>query len=190
MQFSKSEVRHIETGKNTLEIILGSVMDYYANSIDNRIFDVIKDNFILSGGAIASAIQGQSVNDFDFYLKPNKDKSVFEKFENPIGLFYHAVKEIDPKYMEMTDKTDGKVITANAITLKKDVQLIKIIGFEDRKKSFDFVHCLPYYDWDKLYISRQQYDSIVKKELIPNEGIEPKKHRIDKFKKRGWTTPI
>jgi hypothetical protein len=83
---------------------------------------------------------------------------------------------------------DGKVITARATTLKHSVQVITMETKEHRK-SFDFIHCMPWYDIKagKYYISENQYRSIKEKKLIINPNAKVvAKYRIAKYEDRGW----
>lgn len=83
------------------------------------------------------------------------------------------------------------LITANAVTLTNELQFIT--GFsgspDSVRANFDFVHCLPWYDFanDKLYISEEQYEACCGKILIINNSQLPSKKRVDKLISKGFT---
>lgn len=142
----------------------------------------------VSGGVTASLLHGEKPNDIDMYFL---DEETMKVITNLIKKnHWNYIKSVSESYREYFG-TEGKLITENAITLEDDVQLItKTYGRPEYvRKTFDFVHCTPYYSLadDKLYISRQQYDSIMNQQLITNSPIMPTPHRIEKFKKRGYS---
>lgn len=146
-------------------------------------------NMFLSGGAITSILRNEKINDFDFYFKTELSKKV--AIETLTFLYKDNIKEYDPKYAAGTPHS-GKLMTDNAVTMVDGAQFItcKFGQPAEIKLSFDFVHCCPHYDIDKaqLYISKAQYDAIMKKKLVyrdPNTPAKP--FRFQKFADRGWT---
>lgn len=143
--------------------------------------------FFVSGGCVASLLQGDKPKDWDFYCYREDDLNAVKDF-----LINHTafVAEYDEKYRQFDDR-DGKLITENAITLVNGTQIItREFGTEHEiRKSFDFVHCTPYYDigLKTLFISRKQYDACVYKRLIVNNDKSVNSYRIEKFKQRGYT---
>jgi hypothetical protein len=100
----------------------------------------------------------------------------------------NEVADVTSGYMTITN-VDGKLVTANAITFKNGLQVI-IKADKTHRDTFDFVHCMPYFDMktQQLFISRLQYDAIKNKQLIENPKFPQfSQHRTDKFLKRGWT---
>jgi hypothetical protein len=99
------------------------------------------------------------------------------------------VADVNEKYSDFIGK-DGKMITANSITMKDGNSFItKYYGdINHVKKHFDFLHCTPHYSLkeEKLYISQRQYDACLNKKLIVNNSKVIKKHRVIKFKERGY----
>lgn len=149
--------------------------------ITNEVHDLLLHNSVLSGGAIASIILNEKVNDFDLYFKSDVPMNTFTK----IMSYKHnqaMIKEATTSY------GTGKLVTACATTLLNDIQVITMQLSSDRNKSFDFVHCLPYYDLneDKLYISPKEYQCIVTKKLVVNNPESLTDRRINKYKERGW----
>lgn len=180
--FTEEETNKILAVKEIVKMELESLL--YSIEIYS---DGGKDIYV-SGGCFASLLQGGTPNDYDVYFRTEKSmnsvKNVF------VNILKDDIEDVSENYREFLGK-DGKLITENAITLKNKFQLIlKHYGEpEILRKTFDFVHCMPYYDnqEDKLYISRFQYDAIVNKKLIMNDGNTFPPHRMDKFKKRGYT---
>lgn len=149
----------------------------------------ICDNFFVTGGISASIFSSTPVKDIDLYYNKtvvvdDYNKEIIRLFGDG-GSFSHFVKEIDPKYME--SEVQGKVITANAVTLKNDMQIIRLAGVNECREIFDFKHCLPVYDIknDVYKISRNEFDSLTTRKLMTHHGT-PKQFRIDKFIQRGW----
>lgn len=142
------------------------------------------NNMFLSGGAIASLLQGEQPKDWDFYFI-NYDS--MDKIRTHVLQYRDAIADVDPKYMEVLGE-DGKMITANAITMKDGSSFITMIvgPAHDVKNSFDFIHCTPHYQDDKLYISENQYECCTKKLLRVNNILRIKSERTDKFVKRGY----
>ena len=84
-------------------------------------------------------------------------------------------------------------ITANAISLSDDVQLIlRFYGEpEEIHKNYDFVHCTNYWtSWGReLVLKKEALESILTKELTYTGSLYPvcSVIRLRKFIKRGWT---
>lgn len=155
----------------------------------NKLHNNFTRSFFVTGGCIGSLLRDEEPKDYDIYF--------FAKFKAD------AVKELytnDKSYMDQVavaeetyrDVQVGQmVITENATTLKNGLQLItKHYGEPDEiRKTFDFVHCLPYYDTrdDMLYISREQYDLNRKKKLKINNNNFAEQWRIDKYLRKGFS---
>lgn len=151
--------------------------------VTNELHDLILNNCVLSGGAIASVFLKEKINDFDLYFKSKEAMDTFNK------LMQHKhnqtiIKDGDAKYGAGT-----KLITPRATTLINDIQIITMQLSSDRNATFDFVHCRPYYDLkdDALFISPKEYKCIVTKHLVVNCAETLTDKRIEKYKARGWT---
>lgn len=151
-------------------------------------FDFASTKYLyVTGGAIASYLQGVVPNDIDVYCRDTESAKKIKKYFETTGNDF--VAEINEKYREATDS--GKLITENAITLKNNLQFI--VGHTGEphvlRKTFDFTHCLPYYNPidDKLYISYSQYRACIDKKLVVNNPnfVTPKRKK--KFLERGYT---
>lgn len=158
---------------------------------DNLFQSQIRDNCIITGGAIASCFHSEKINDIDLYAKDQPSLNVLKSY-----ILEHMQKDI--KEMKKYDFEEANnpippakthMITNNAVTLKGDLQFVYLGTADQCRQKFDFIHCMPWFDikTQKLYISRDQYDSIAMKRLIVNTLGEPAKYRrIDKYTKRGW----
>lgn len=143
---------------------------------------------VIAGGFFASMLKLDPYNDVDVFIL-NKNAELYKH------LTY--VNESDPTGSVWT--TNGEVtrylnnphILATATNKNTKVQYI-LTDFRTRKEllsDFDFVHCTVSYDAtsDNLFITREAYDCIVKKELRNNKKEEPAMWRKDKFLSRGWS---
>lgn len=144
------------------------------------------NHMILSGGAIASLLQNDVPNDWDFYFTEN---SMMTSMKSHLEAKLEHVKDVDEKYAEKVC-IDGKLVTANAITMKDNSSFITMFaGRPDFIKStFDYVHCTPHYDMatDLLHISIKQYRACVDKVLYVNNQAAISNKRRDKFLARGY----
>ena len=149
----------------------------------------LTQSYFVSGGCIASLLQGTTPNDWDIYFYSKElAEPIIDLFTNDPS-YKNEVAVFEEKYRDVTDNAGKPLITENAITLKNGLQLItKHYGTPDEVRStFDFVHCKPYYDTlnDKLYISREQFDCC-KNKFLKMTKSDVAQHRIDKFQRRGY----
>jgi hypothetical protein len=159
---------------------------------DNLFQAQVRENCIITGGAIASCFHSEKINDFDLYAK---DKISLNALKDYILESMKAdIKEM--KSYDIEDATNPipqaktHMISNNAVTLKGDLQFIYLGTADQCRLKFDFIHCMPWFDikTQKLYISRDQYEAIATKRLYVNPLGEPAKfRRIDKYTKRSWT---
>lgn len=147
---------------------------------------------VLSGSSISSIYHNETPKDFDLWCKdaemlPHIEKAIKEKYSDQIMTYGEQ-----DGYDNLRDGNQGHapLITHNAITLKGNIQFITLGTYENQRKLFDLVHCLPYYDLElnTFYISPHQMDCVANKKLVTNPGGKtPTDWRIGKFQKRGWT---
>lgn len=167
-----------------------SIQSHFKKMAEQPWFDaglaVDWSKFYLAGGAIASLLQGEKPKDWDIYSESQFDMKMVEDM-----IMKHAdhIADVSENYVGVFG-VNGKMITANAITMKDGTSFITKLYLppNEMKKTFDFIHCTPHYDISKktLYISPRQYISIVNKTLIRNMGNIPQTWREEKFKKRGY----
>ena len=145
------------------------------------------DKMFVSGGAIASLLQGERPNDYDVYCKDYNSILTFSKVLQKDHK--NSIADVNEKYREFFGK-DGKMITESAITMDNKISFITMLAGSPEfvRNTFDYIHCLPYYDIaeNKLYISREQYDACVNKVLVVNNAANVKPYRENKFFKRGY----
>ena len=141
------------------------------------------DKVYLSGGAIASLLQLEEPKDFDFYFE---DLDSMVKFQSHLQMCELFIKDVDSKYGNFG--VNGKMITANAITMDDNNSFITMIAGQPKtiKHCFDYLHCTPHFKDGKLYISEKQFDAIVNKKLIVNNPSKVKEYRHQKFSERGY----
>jgi hypothetical protein len=114
-----------------------------------------------------------------------------ESVRNTIQENYPAdILDISESYADDNVKNASQpCVTANAITFKNKFQLITLADYYSARKTFDLVHCLPYYDLknDKFFISEHQFRVIQQKKLVKQySGNIIKDYRLNKFVSRGW----
>ena len=151
--------------------------------VPEKVRTFTQENCVLSGGCFSSLLHGEKVNDYDLYLKDlSKTKELLDLLKEYIG----------PAPLEETPYTEffvnGKIITANAITLSNRLQYIIRADFKSAKVMFDYVHCMVNYDLkeDKLWVSQEQLESILEKKLIINNAHSVTVYRADKYRSKGW----
>ena len=181
--FKISERSNIIDCKDTLTSLI----------INNNILRDLVDHtdIVIAGGFFASVLNVEPPNDTDvFILNNNVNKFSYLIYTN----------EPDPSGSVWSVRSDGGAYLKNprikSLALNKDTKVQYILtDYKDRKElltDFDFVHCTTSYvpPEDKLYITREAYDCIMKKELRNNKKDEPAMWRKDKFVNRGWRYAI
>jgi hypothetical protein len=162
-----------------------------ASGIHDVLRLLLMNDCILSGSCISSIYHGEEPKDYDFWMKPKPFSKVEAIRQNIIELYSADILDISENYGGVTVNSKPDLcVTANAITFKNKFQLITLADYYTARKTFDFVHCKPYFDFedDKFFISEQQFRIIQQKKLVsqnPGNIIAP--FRIEKFKNRGWT---
>lgn len=157
---------------------------------DRTLESLFYSNCVISGGMISSIFHDEPVNDIDLYAVNSKGLTVVKDHILSASTNIKKVEnyELDANGNKITKQSDMPLITINAVTLTNDVQFIYMDTWDNCKKKFDFVHCLPHYDLatQKLYISESQFRAIQNKQLIPTGYVEIKDKRLEKYTKRGW----
>jgi hypothetical protein len=191
------EIMNFETKALKLKTsIQRQLSDWYDTyNVDQWLRKSLTANATLSGSAISSIYHGEPINDWDFYLK---DWIMIDNFKEIFKQDQKCLEMIDNwnAYEDNTDipLIDGKAYTERAITLKNKFQIIIMGTLDQMRPTFDFVHCMPYYDLNSrvLHISEKQMYSIENKMLMmnPQRQSEVTVARIQKFEKRGWKTDL
>ena len=185
MAFSNGDVMKI----NTIKRIIRDRLEQFDQELPQAITQYLKDG-IITGGMFASLWHHEEPKDWDFYFSDSNMMSNFQALvynTSPNSMMMDHVKDAGP-YFKQT-QIDGKLVTANAVTFKCGLQMITM-ATAGHRKYFDFIHCMPFYDYnkDELRISPQQLDSIKRKEIIKNPKFKgtPKTFRVEKYLDRGW----
>lgn len=149
-------------------------------------------NFYVSGGAIASLLQGETPKDVDIYCDSDSvSKKIMQNLTTTHRQDIKETKEYREFYAE-----DGKMISEWAVTMKCGASFIfKNAGKPTQiKKDFDYIHTTAHYQFltidreAKLFISPLAYHCAVNKLLIVNNVKRVTVGRRDKFINRGYTT--
>jgi hypothetical protein len=183
VMFTTEERTEIELTKQKIKTIVYLKL----NDFDKELKDLLFNNCIVTGGISASLIHNEKYNDVDMYFKTYDAINEFHTYMKDNNI-WDSVKDCDPNYEMSNGTVANKVVTNNAYTFKNEMQTIVMAPFEQAHKEFDFYHTLPYYDIsaDKYYISKNQYECIKSKKLLPINIILAKQKRVDKFVERGW----
>ena len=147
-------------------------------------------NIVIAGGCWTSLFHGATPHDIDvFILNDKKTKDMLHKhieqikFKNPSS---EIIKEGSSNYMD----NDSIEYTAFDTITKLQFITTKYPTRQKLVEHFDMLHCcVSYTPWDdKLYISRNVYETIMKKDIRAQSGVMElvKPHRIEKMKQRGW----
>lgn len=194
--FTPAEVAHVQAVK---QVLIQKFYDGVAglrfapfsngNASTASFANIVRADLFLSGGAIASLLQGDEPKDFDIYSLVSL-KGFFEA--KLMTDNYDDIADVNDTYG--ISNVDGKVITPKAITMKSGIQFILMHSGTPAqiKETFDFVHCTPHFSFadNKLYISKKQYDACVNKKLIVNNPTAVNDRRIEKFKQRGYVQQL
>ena len=185
MAFSNEDVIKI----GAIKRLIRNRLELFDDQLPKHVTQYLKDG-IITGGAIASLWHHEEPKDWDFYFNDSNMMSNFQSLvynTSPNSMMMDHVKDAGP-YFKQT-QIDGKLVTANAVTFNCGLQMITM-ATANHRKYFDFVHCMPFYDYnkDELRISPQQLDSIKRKQIIKNPNFKgtPKPFRVEKYLDRGW----
>jgi len=165
-------------------------MSVLLNQLPGTLRDFLRDRAIVSGGAISSLMHNETPKDYDLYLNDKNDIMNFKQYVH--GMDKNLIQDADEKYVEV--QIEGKLVTANATTFINTLQVITL-HTADARSTFDFVHCMPWYNISKniLHISQKQYNAVLNKHLIKNEhknAFALSHKRVEKYTSKGWTFPI
>lgn len=177
--------------KNKILAVKYTIMDHVAKMTEQpwmkELHTLDWSKVYLTGGAIASLLQGQVPKDWDFYCE---DLATMYAIREVLLKHNDLVKDVDEKYKQFWG-VDGKMITAQAVTMNDNSSFITMITMDAGrlKKTFDYVHCTPHYNpaTQTLHISKRQYECAVQKKLIVNNEQMVKEWRTQKFLDRGYT---
>lgn len=193
--FDRDETTHIANVKAKLESALSGagVFDYKQLTVSDdgdhdatthKLHPDMQHDIVIAGGVMASLISNEKVNDIDVFILNSKE-SLFH------SLFRFKRGKWDVRYqLDEDENYYNPHIIATATNKESNIQYIltDFTNRQDMLKDFDFLHCTCSYHNNKLFISRETYDAIIKKQLISqNKKKKPKDWRLQKFLSRGWS---
>jgi hypothetical protein len=186
--FSELEIASIVSVKTKLYSDFGGLLGMMPKDLQK----LILEHGVITGGSISSLFHNTTPNDWDVYLDAEDALAEFNKMIGDNGPVNRMIAMANPNYRQF-ETTDGKMITENAVTFQNGIQVITKTTAELARAHFDFIHCMPYYALSekKFYISREQFDSIKNKKIIPNKNFRGRVlvARVHKYKERGWVGP-
>jgi hypothetical protein len=144
-----------------------------------------RDRMVIAGGCFTSMITGGPIKDYDvFLLDDDHNRSIMEYMVSKYG-------DRDDVRVGGSNYMDNKQIEQTIFFKKSKFQYIttKYKTREELIEHFDFKHCRVSYDLmtEKLFITRETMDLILKMELDPSRPDDlPKPWRYEKFRERGW----
>lgn len=171
------------------EKVAFKIREVINSKLPSELSRMLRDMCILSGSSIASIYHGEDPKDYDLWSAVDLQVPSIRDciLANPVFICEASSDKYTAQQFGID--TNEKLITPNAITMVGKIQFITLGDYNFCRKSFDYVHCLPYYDIrnNKFSISPQQLYAIKHKKLIKTGYNEPKTWRTEKFKSRGWT---
>jgi hypothetical protein len=144
-----------------------------------------RDRMVIAGGCFASMITGDPIKDYDvFLLDDDHNRKIMEYMISKYG-------DRDDVRVGNSNYMHNNKIEYTIFFQKSKFQYIttKYKTREELIEHFDFKHCRVSYDLmtEKLFITRETMDLILKKELDPSRPDDlPKPWRYEKFRERGW----
>lgn len=188
--FDSTERKVIETAKNHVKHMwknMRTITESNAIRYD-RGFNL--DRIVIAGGCFVSLLDGSSVNDFDvFLLSDGHNRELLKKLADECTEFRPEEVRIGNSNYMNNEHIEQTLMFKNS---KFQYITTDYKTREELVKHFDFKHCCISYDFstDKLYITRETYDLIKQKMLIPNNSKKtPAGWRYEKFLNRGWRKP-
>ena len=170
------------------------------------------NNVVIAGGCFASLINMETPNDFDvFILDTAANKIVSNMMYNDAQAALQYPEEFRPVKSGANTALGAiggyvpvkpKIRIGNSNYMNNE-NIDQTIFFQDSKfqyittkyksreeliSHFDYKHCCVSYDYmtNKLFITREVYDLIKSKTLVPNTNKPPEQWRYEKFFNRGW----
>jgi len=184
-------------------IIRGKIDDWFAKSIASHRSDkqviTLKEDIIVTGGAIASMLMGDMPNDYDVYFATTEScKSVAEIYCAHVDIvpatdysLGHVKCRTAPAKHESTKEYTRVSISENAITLSDDIQIVtRFCGSPaEVHRHFDFIHTTNYWTYEEgIVLNQRALESIMSQQLVYFGSMFPLAtlFRLRKFLARGW----
>lgn len=190
--------------KKTVEKILRGKFAQFLKSIEDKdLRKEVKNNSIITGGAIVSLLLNEKVNDFDVYFTNKQtvlkvaeyyrkmlvkedsanqmirieDEFPNDKTDGRIKIVIPSLGIIRDKKIKKKKKFYPEILTDNAISLSDDIQLIiRFYGNPEQiHENFDFIHVMSYWKSDdgRLYLNPDSVEAVLAKELRYRGSLYP-----------------
>ncbi len=183
---------------------------------DKKVRKLASKNTIVTGGAIASMLLGERVNDFDIYFRDKEtalavatyyvkqvgddDIQVNEQTmpnikgeeEDRVIVMIPSSGIVDNKSVKKKKKYSVSFMSENAITLTNKIQLITRFYGDPEKihRNYDFKHAMCYWDHgsSELCLPAEAMECLLSRTLIYTGSLYPiaSIFRTKKFLERGW----
>ena len=93
----------------TIKAVLGSIHREFVNSIeDENVRNLVNKDAIITGGAIASMLLGEKVNDYDYYFRTRETALAVANYY--VGLFNNLNPDFNASEPPSVKEKDGRVI--------------------------------------------------------------------------------
>ena len=199
----------------TIKRVLRKTVDAWIDSIDDpAIAEIARKNTIVTGGAIASMLLREPVNDYDIYFRTHSAAMAVAEYyaaqndsievqsddNNRISLFIRSEGVVgdlrdDEEEPEAIENQEYRItfVSSNAISLTDRIQLVfRFHGEPDQiHENYDFVHCTNYWcSWNgELVLNPKALESLLSRELRYVGSLYPLCSiiRTRKFISRQWT---
>lgn len=194
--FTSNEEKMIHLMKSKAKEVAKDIVskfDFVSPTFASR---VNHGNVIIAGGCFVSWYNFHPPNDIDVFILDDYDtKMAFDLYAD------HAMNTARNSIASPVKDKSDYIRSNKKITKVVEEHDQKHVGrkyqyihtdYKTRRElldHFDFIHTTVSYNIgeDKLYITREAFDCIKKKELKINNGNEPEQWRTEKFVRKGWS---
>lgn len=208
----------IITGGSIASMLLGDkVNDYDVYFRTKQTTRLVATYYVKKFNEAVKIKVGEGVTNYEPFVKDDNIKNIKGVVEERVVIYIKSAgvaaeeqttyryfesqpDDVTEAFMQSLDdrKDEGKAkyrpvfMSANAITLSHDVQLItRFYGEPDKiHDNFDFVHAMSYYDYDKrdLVLPAAALECLLSRSLVYAGSLYPlcSIFRMKKFLERGW----
>lgn len=193
--------------------LTAKVDDWLSSIKDDELRKLAAKNTIVTGGAIASMLLGEQVNDFDIYFRDKKTTLAVANYyaaihsvdvkeetvanikgveEDRVLIWIPSSGVLKPKKKTLKKPYSVSFMSENAITLTNKVQLVTRFYGEPTEihDNYDFVHAMCYWDHGSkhLELPADAMESLLSRTLMYTGSLYPiaSIFRTKKFIERGW----
>lgn len=124
---------------------LNNKLNDWISSIDNEhIKKILKENVIVTGGAIVSLLTGEKVNDYDVYLRTEEACLEVANYYVSKWNATHQDKPVSVRVCEQTGKIDCFVASKGIADENEDSKNSVAYNFESTAIEYEMVGCEPF----------------------------------------------